>query len=146
MIFETEFFRGSVSAQVVDNCLSARAVPPVPPFRGCFGLFVSKYASSYYYCFLFILLITMSSPVELYVYDLSNGMARQLSAQLTGRQIDGIWYTLLSYYHLHPSLNCTLYRHTSVVVFGKEVFYGQGIDTSLPGRSHVSNHSLKIQL
>ena len=41
----------------------------------------------------------MSSPVELYVYDLSNGMARQLSAQLTGRQIDGIWYTLLSFYH-----------------------------------------------
>ena len=34
----------------------------------------------------------MTSPVELYVYDLSNGMARQLSAQLTGRQIDGIWY------------------------------------------------------
>ena len=37
----------------------------------------------------------MSSPVELYVYDLSNGMARQLSAQLTGRQIDGIWYSLV---------------------------------------------------
>ena len=36
-----------------------------------------------------------------------------------------------------------LYRHTSVVVFGKEVFYGQGLDTSLPGRSHVSNHFLE---
>ena len=33
----------------------------------------------------------MSTPVKLYVYDLSNGMARQLSLQLTGRQIDGIW-------------------------------------------------------
>ncbi|KAF9046669.1 PPPDE putative peptidase domain-containing protein [Panaeolus papilionaceus] len=55
--------------------------------------------------------------VKLYVYDLSNGMARQMSRQLTGRQIDGIW-------------------HTSVVVFGKEVFYGQGISITAPGRSH----------
>ncbi|KDQ25439.1 hypothetical protein PLEOSDRAFT_1057725 [Pleurotus ostreatus PC15] len=59
----------------------------------------------------------MSAPVQLYVYDLSNGMASQLSRQLTGRQIDGIW-------------------HTSVVVFGREVFYGQGIMTAAPGRSH----------
>ncbi|KAF5324515.1 hypothetical protein D9611_004484 [Ephemerocybe angulata] len=59
----------------------------------------------------------MTSPVQLYVYDLSNGMAKQLSMQLTGRQIDGIW-------------------HTSVVVFGKEVFYGQGISITQPGRSH----------
>ncbi|THH11667.1 hypothetical protein EW145_g508 [Phellinidium pouzarii] len=59
----------------------------------------------------------MSFPVKLYVYDLSNGLAKQLSLQLTGKQIDGIW-------------------HTSVVVFGKEVFYGQGVDTTLPGRSH----------
>ncbi|KZP33435.1 DUF862-domain-containing protein [Athelia psychrophila] len=57
------------------------------------------------------------SSVKLYVYDLSNGLARQMSQQLTGRQIDGIW-------------------HTSVVVFGKEIFYGQGIDITLPGRSH----------
>jgi hypothetical protein len=59
-----------------------------------FDLFASRYASPpdlFYYTFTNI----MSSPVELYVYDLSNGMARQLSAQLTGRQIDGIWYTLL---------------------------------------------------
>lgn len=33
----------------------------------------------------------MSSSVELYVYDLSGGMAKQLSRQLTGRQIEGIW-------------------------------------------------------
>ncbi|KAJ7254321.1 PPPDE putative peptidase domain-containing protein [Mycena haematopus] len=57
------------------------------------------------------------APVQLYIYDLSNGLAKQLSVQLTGRQIDGIW-------------------HSSIVVFGKEVFYGQGISTSLPGRSH----------
>ncbi|KAL1760409.1 PPPDE putative peptidase domain-containing protein [Schizophyllum commune] len=59
----------------------------------------------------------MTSPVKLYVYDLSNGLAKQLSLQLTGKQIDGIW-------------------HTSVVVFGKEIFYGQGISITQPGRSH----------
>lgn len=36
----------------------------------------------------------MPNKVELYVYDLSNGLARTLSRQLTGRQIDGIWYVL----------------------------------------------------
>ena len=39
-----------------------------------------------------ILYITdMSSPVKLYVYDLSNGMVRAMSMQVVGRQIDGIW-------------------------------------------------------
>ncbi|ESK95813.1 thioredoxin family protein [Moniliophthora roreri MCA 2997] len=59
----------------------------------------------------------MAQPVKLYVYDLSNGIARQMSLQLTGRQIDGIW-------------------HTSIVVYGKEYFYGQGINITAPGRSH----------
>ncbi|TRM64171.1 PPPDE putative peptidase domain-containing protein [Schizophyllum amplum] len=66
----------------------------------------------------------MTSPVQLYVYDLSNGLAKQLSLQLTGRQIDGIW-------------------HTSVVVFGKEIFYGQGIGITAPGRSH---HGTPLQV
>ncbi|KAF8583356.1 DUF862-domain-containing protein [Ramaria rubella] len=57
------------------------------------------------------------SSVQLYVYDLSNGLARQLSLQMTGKQIDGIW-------------------HTSVVVFGQEIFYGQGISITSPGKSH----------
>ncbi|KAH9927057.1 DUF862-domain-containing protein [Amylocystis lapponica] len=64
------------------------------------------------------------SKVQLYVYDLSNGLARQLSLQLTGKQIDGIW-------------------HTSIVVFGKEIFYGQGICTTLPGQSH---HGKPLQI
>jgi hypothetical protein len=29
--------------------------------------------------------------VELYVYDLSQGMARQLSLQFLGKAIDGVW-------------------------------------------------------
>ncbi|KAG2145882.1 PPPDE putative peptidase domain-containing protein [Suillus clintonianus] len=59
----------------------------------------------------------MSAPVKIYVYDLSKGLAGQLSLQLTGRQIDGVW-------------------HTSVVVFGKEIFYGPGICETEPSRSH----------
>ena len=44
------------------------------------------------------------TSVKLYVYDLSNGMARQLSQQLTGRQIDGVWYGLCEGYPSpHPS-------------------------------------------
>ena len=40
----------------------------------------------------------MTSSVKLYVYDLSNGLAKQLSLQLTGKQIEGIWYVcILSY-------------------------------------------------
>jgi hypothetical protein len=34
--------------------------------------------------------------VELYVYDLSQGLARQLSVQLLGKGIDGIWWVLFS--------------------------------------------------
>ncbi|CED82457.1 Uncharacterized conserved protein [Phaffia rhodozyma] len=49
--------------------------------------------------------------------DLSNGLARSLSLPLTGKQIDGIW-------------------HTSVVVFGQEVYYGQGILKSKPASTH----------
>jgi hypothetical protein len=31
------------------------------------------------------------SKVQLYVYDLSRGMAKAMSLPLTGKQIDGIW-------------------------------------------------------
>ncbi|KAJ1017790.1 hypothetical protein NDA16_005107 [Ustilago loliicola] len=56
-------------------------------------------------------------PVKLYVYDLSRGMARQMSLPLTGRQIDGIW-------------------HTSIVAWDREYFFGQGISIVYPGTSH----------
>ncbi|KAJ3017746.1 hypothetical protein HKX48_003399 [Thoreauomyces humboldtii] len=57
------------------------------------------------------------STVQLYVYDLSQGMARMMSRQLTGKQIDAIY-------------------HTSVVVYGVEYFFGQGIMESTPGQTH----------
>ncbi|KAJ3094496.1 hypothetical protein HDU97_007982 [Phlyctochytrium planicorne] len=42
------------------------------------------------------------------------GMARMLSQQLTGKLLEGVW-------------------HTAVVVYGKEVYYGQGIQVDDPG-------------
>ncbi|KAI8097287.1 PPPDE putative peptidase domain-containing protein [Halteromyces radiatus] len=56
-------------------------------------------------------------PVKLYVYDLSQGMAKQMSLSLTGKQIDGIW-------------------HTSIVVYGQEFYFGQGILVDKPGTTH----------
>ncbi|KAL1405966.1 hypothetical protein Q8F55_007648 [Vanrija albida] len=64
------------------------------------------------------------SAVKLYVYDLSRGMAKSMSLGLTGKQIDGIW-------------------HTSVVVFGREVFYGRGIMEAAPGTTH---HGQPLQI
>ncbi|KAF1374174.1 hypothetical protein PFLUV_G00246810 [Perca fluviatilis] len=58
---------------------------------------------------------TDSYPVKLYIYDMSRGMARQLSPLLLGRQLDGIW-------------------HTAIVVHGKEFFFvGEGINNCPPG-------------
>ncbi len=55
--------------------------------------------------------------VELYVYDLSRGMARQFSLGLTGIQIDAIY-------------------HTAVVLDNVEYFFGQGIHRKIPGSTH----------
>lgn len=58
---------------------------------------------------------TASYPVKLYIYDLSRGMARQLSPVMLGKQLDGIW-------------------HTAIVVHGKEHFFvGEGINSCPPG-------------
>ena len=46
-----------------------------------------------------------SFEVKIHVYDLSKGLARQLSPMLLGKQIDGVW-------------------HTGVVVYGREYFFG----------------------
>lgn len=49
-----------------------------------------------------------SYKVTLNVYDLSQGLARQLSTSFLGKAIEGIW-------------------HTGVVVYGHEYFFGGGI-------------------
>lgn len=55
--------------------------------------------------------------VELYVYDLTRGMARAMSRQLLGIQIDAVY-------------------HTSLVLYHREIFYGAGIQESRPGTTH----------
>jgi len=52
--------------------------------------------------------------VTLHVYDLSQGMASQMSPALLGKQIGGIW-------------------HTGTVVFGREYYFGGGICVDAPG-------------
>ncbi|KAG0125849.1 putative thioredoxin [Tuber indicum] len=59
-------------------------------------------------------------PVQLYVYDLSQGMAREMSLGLLGVQIDAVY-------------------HTSIVVGGKEYHYGHGIHCSQPGETRHGN-------
>lgn len=55
-----------------------------------------------------------STQVQLYIYDLTQGMSAMMSQMLLGRHIEGIW-------------------HTAIVVFGKEFFYGsQGIQSCEP--------------
>lgn len=55
-----------------------------------------------------------SQSVQLYIYDLTKGMASMMSQMLLGRHIEGVW-------------------HTAVVVYGREYFYGgQGIQSCLP--------------
>ena len=53
-------------------------------------------------------------PVKLHVYDMSQGMARQMSMQMVGKQIDGIW-------------------HTGIVIYNKEFYFGGGISYDAPG-------------
>jgi hypothetical protein len=56
--------------------------------------------------------------VELFVYDLSQGMARNISATFLGVQIDAIY-------------------HTSIVMGGVEYVYDGGVKTIQPGKSHL---------
>ncbi|KAI3526513.1 hypothetical protein L1887_05770 [Cichorium endivia] len=52
--------------------------------------------------------------VSLHVYDLSHGLARQLSMSFLGKTIEAIW-------------------HTGVVVYGTEYYFGRGIQQVVAG-------------
>jgi len=52
----------------------------------------------------------------LYIYDLANGAAREMSKSLLGIELEGIW-------------------HTSIVVYGKEYYFRGGIEESSPKSS-----------
>jgi mannosyl-glycoprotein endo-beta-N-acetylglucosaminidase len=60
----------------------------------------------------------MPHVVRLYKYDLSGGMARQMSQGMLGFHLEGVW-------------------HTSVVVYGREFFFdgGVGIANAAPGET-----------
>lgn len=69
----------------------------------------------------------MNSKVQLHVYDLTGGMAKQMSKNFLGIEIEGVW-------------------HTGVVVFGKEYFYGGGICWDAPGKTPYGNPLRTIDL
>lgn len=50
----------------------------------------------------------MSEKVALGVYDITMGMAKQMSMMFIGQQVDAVY-------------------HTSLIVFGKEYYFGGGI-------------------
>jgi len=56
------------------------------------------------------------SNVQAYVYDITMGMARGMSQQMVGKQVD-------------------IVPHTGIVVFGKEYFFGSGPCIGEPGKS-----------
>lgn len=59
----------------------------------------------------------MSYPVTLYIYDLSQGMARSLGPSLGLANLEGVW-------------------HTAIVVHNTEIFFGgSGIEHCPPGRT-----------
>eukprot|EP00051_Salpingoeca_urceolata_P005842 m.77973 g.77973 ORF g.77973 m.77973 type:complete len:160 (+) comp14567_c0_seq2:1318-1797(+) len=57
---------------------------------------------------------TGKHPVKVFMYDLSHGMMAQMSPHMLGRQLSGVW-------------------HTAVVVYGKEFYFGGGIQSASPG-------------
>ncbi|KAM0909776.1 hypothetical protein ACQ4PT_014621 [Festuca glaucescens] len=65
--------------------------------------------------------------VSLNVYDLSNGLARQLSTSFLGKPIEAIW-------------------HTGVVVYGKEYFFGGGIQSTAAGATQYGRPVRVIDL
>ena len=67
------------------------------------------------------------TKVQLYVYDLSQGLARSMSAALLGRQIDAVY-------------------HTSIVMEGIEYVYDGGIKQIVPGSSHLGRPIDVIEL
>eukprot|EP00798_Chlamydomonas_sp_ICE-L_P029283 gene29283-12526_t len=69
----------------------------------------------------------MPKAVELYVYDLTNGLAKQISPMMLGIQVDAIF-------------------HTAIVIAGTEYFFGQGIQKANAGTTPFGQPMKKITL
>jgi len=65
--------------------------------------------------------------IQLYVYDLSKGLARTISAGLLGIQIDAVY-------------------HTSIVFGGIEYVYDGGVKTVQPGKTHLGPPMETVEL
>jgi hypothetical protein len=72
---------------------------------------------------------TASYEVQLAVYDLSHGMARNLSAQFLG-----------------PQHAIEIIPHTALLVFGREYYFGGGIQSVLPHEFRRSTGMMPIQI
>jgi len=83
-----------------------------------------------------------TSTVVLHVYDLSKGMMAAMSRQFLGQHFEGIWYARDQSLSLALSLSRSCLsvthphslRHTGIVVYGNEYYYGQGIFSDPPVR------------
>uniref|UniRef100_A0ACD5ZD69 Uncharacterized protein n=1 Tax=Avena sativa TaxID=4498 RepID=A0ACD5ZD69_AVESA len=71
-----------------------------------------------------IIMAEEGHKVSLNVYDLSNGLARQLSTSFLGKPIEAIW-------------------HTGVVVYGNEYFFGGGIQSTAAGATQYG-HPVRV--
>ncbi|KIP02870.1 hypothetical protein PHLGIDRAFT_275492 [Phlebiopsis gigantea 11061_1 CR5-6] len=67
--------------------------------------------------FIAYILVDMNHRVQVHVYDSSRGLSRRIPWLLTGRHFDGVW-------------------HTNVVVYGRELGYGYGINSLPPGKRY----------
>ena len=65
--------------------------------------------------------------VSLHLYDLSQGMARSMSQQLLGIQLEGIW-------------------HSGIVCYGKEYFFGGGIFSDTPAMTPYGRPDKRLSL
>jgi len=61
------------------------------------------------------------------MYDISHGMAASMSQMLIGKYIDGIW-------------------HTSIIVYGKEYYFGKGICHDLVGNTPFGKPTKVVEL
>jgi hypothetical protein len=66
------------------------------------------------------------SSVHLYIYDLSRGLAKQLSLMFIGKQLEGIW-------------------HTGIVAYGREWFFGGNGIENVPPKGTLLGEPNKIE-